>query len=45
MAAAREQGIRSFADVDLAVLEAEGKISFFTKDPASSGAPDRPSTG
>ena len=45
MAAAREQGIRSFGDVDLAVLEAEGKISFFTRDTASSGAPERPATG
>ena len=29
MAAAREQGIRQLADVDVAVLEADGSISFF----------------
>lgn len=29
-AAAREQGIRKIADVECAVLEADGKISFFT---------------
>jgi uncharacterized membrane protein YcaP (DUF421 family) len=47
MAAAREQGIRRITDVDLAVLETDGKISFFTAgaDTESSGAPDRPSVG
>jgi uncharacterized membrane protein YcaP (DUF421 family) len=47
MAAAREQGIRRITDVDLAVLETDGKISFFTAEPdaESSGAPDRPSVG
>lgn len=30
-AAAREQGIRSLGDIELAVLEADGKISFFTR--------------
>jgi uncharacterized membrane protein YcaP (DUF421 family) len=38
MAAAREQGIQRFADVRLAVLEADGRISFFTGDAARSGA-------
>src|SRR4051812_7719194 len=43
MEAAREQGIRRFRDIELAVLEADGKISFFSKsDSESSGAPDRP---
>ena|SRR5436305_1371365 len=44
MAAAREQGIERFRDIDLAVLEADGKISFFTStdDQAKSGAPERP---
>jgi uncharacterized membrane protein YcaP (DUF421 family) len=51
MAAAREQGIRRLTDVDVAVLEADGSISFFkpeagsasAADPADSpGAPDKP---
>jgi uncharacterized membrane protein YcaP (DUF421 family) len=39
-AAAREQGITTLHDVQLAVLEADGKISFFTGDrvPASDPA-------
>ena len=41
MEAAREQGIRRFADVELAVLEDDGKISFFQRN-GKSGAPDRP---
>jgi uncharacterized membrane protein YcaP (DUF421 family) len=45
MAAAREKGIRRITQVDLAVLETDGKISFFTDDTASAGAPDRPSVG
>lgn len=44
MAAAREQGIRRITDVDLAVLETNGKISFFVGS-ADSGAPDQPSVG
>jgi uncharacterized membrane protein YcaP (DUF421 family) len=41
MAAAREQGIKSFNEIDVAVLEADGKISFFNKgDAAESGAPE-----
>jgi uncharacterized membrane protein YcaP (DUF421 family) len=40
MAAAREQGIERFADIRLAVLEADGKISFFRRSGADSGAPD-----
>jgi uncharacterized membrane protein YcaP (DUF421 family) len=44
-AAAREQGIRRISDVELAVLEADGKISFFVTEPDESGAPARPSTG
>ncbi len=43
MAAAREQGIRRLAQVDLAVLETDGKISFFEADSSHrSGASDRP---
>jgi uncharacterized membrane protein YcaP (DUF421 family) len=38
IAAARQQGIRRLGDVDLAVLEADGKISFFTApDPHDQG--------
>jgi uncharacterized membrane protein YcaP (DUF421 family) len=41
MAAAREQGIRRFGDIELAVLETDGKISFFNKaDADNSGAPE-----
>ena len=39
-AAARQQGIRSLDEVDLAVLEADGRISFFTSGTAASGAPE-----
>lgn len=46
MAAAREQGVRRLTGVDLAVLEADGKISFFTASPdGADGAPSRPSVG
>jgi uncharacterized membrane protein YcaP (DUF421 family) len=46
MAAAREQGIRRLTAVDLAVLEAHGKISFFTTSDSGEGrAPERPSGG
>ena len=41
-AAAREQGVRRLADIELAVLEADGKVSFFVRDEERSGAPDRP---
>jgi uncharacterized membrane protein YcaP (DUF421 family) len=41
MAAARSQGIERFADVRLAVLEANGRISFFTghEEPGASETP------
>jgi uncharacterized membrane protein YcaP (DUF421 family) len=45
MAAAREQGIRRLSEVDLAVLETDGRISFFQADSSSdddSGASERP---
>ncbi|MGH3348609.1 MAG: DUF421 domain-containing protein [Nocardioides sp.] len=45
MAAARQQGIRSMQDVDLAILEADGKLSFFTRDSSSDGAPAPPEVG
>ena len=40
MAAARQQGIRDLGDVDLAILENDGKISFFTVTQDSEGAPE-----
>jgi uncharacterized membrane protein YcaP (DUF421 family) len=40
LATARQQGIRSIADVELAVLEADGKVSFFTRQDGDSGAPE-----
>jgi len=46
MAAARQQGIRTVRDIDLAILEADGKLSFFTReDPSDSGAPEPPEVG
>lgn len=41
IAAARQQGIRDLAELDLAVLEADGKISFFRAgSEGRSGAPE-----
>jgi uncharacterized membrane protein YcaP (DUF421 family) len=43
LVAAREQGIRRTSQIEYAVLEANGRISFFTvEDDSSSGAPDKP---
>jgi uncharacterized membrane protein YcaP (DUF421 family) len=39
MAAARQQGIRDLGDVDLAILENDGRISFFTVTHGGGGAP------
>jgi uncharacterized membrane protein YcaP (DUF421 family) len=39
LATARQQGIRSIADVELAVLEPDGRVSFFTHSD-SDGAPE-----
>jgi uncharacterized membrane protein YcaP (DUF421 family) len=45
-AAAREQGIERIADVRIAVLEADGKISFFERaGQGSEGAPEKPPVG
>ncbi len=40
LATARQQGIRRLADIELAILEADGKVSFFTATQESEGAPD-----
>jgi uncharacterized membrane protein YcaP (DUF421 family) len=45
MSAAREQGVERFADIRVAVLETNGRISFLTRDPEEGGAPEGPSVG
>jgi uncharacterized membrane protein YcaP (DUF421 family) len=41
LALARQQGIRHLAEVELAVLEADGRVSFFTRrETQESGAPE-----
>jgi uncharacterized membrane protein YcaP (DUF421 family) len=40
LVAAREQGIRRTGDIEYAVLEADGRISFFTFAGDDSGAPE-----
>lgn len=44
MASARNEGIETFAQIKVAVLETNGKISFFTGE-GKSGAEDPPQTG
>lgn len=45
LVAAREQGIRRTSEIEYAVLEADGRISFFTRDPEDAGAPEKPAGG
>jgi uncharacterized membrane protein YcaP (DUF421 family) len=46
LVAAREQGIRRTADIEYAVLEADGRLSFFTyESDEPSGAPEKPPQG
>lgn len=47
LVAAREQGIRRTADIEHAVLEADGRISFFVRDSGDghAGAPEKPAEG
>lgn len=45
MSAAREQGLERFSDIRIAVLETNGKISFFSADSEGSGSPETPSVG
>jgi len=40
LATARQQGIRDLSDIELAILEADGKVSFFTGSDSSQGAPE-----
>jgi hypothetical protein len=43
MASARQNGIRRFDEIELAVLETNGKVSFFTRSlDSGDGAPDPP---
>jgi uncharacterized membrane protein YcaP (DUF421 family) len=39
-AQARQQGIRRLSDIELAVLETDGKVSFFTSGGGDDGAPE-----
>jgi uncharacterized membrane protein YcaP (DUF421 family) len=39
---AREEGIRDTSTIEFVVLEADGKLSFFTHDKPEDGAPDKP---
>lgn len=45
IAAARQQGIERIGDIRLAVLEANGQISFFTSSGQDAGAESRPDLG
>jgi uncharacterized membrane protein YcaP (DUF421 family) len=45
LVAAREQGIRSTSEIEYAVLEADGKLSFFTRDSEEAGASEKPEVG
>ena len=45
LVAARQQGIRSTAEIEYAVLEADGRISFFTRSGDDEGAPSKPPAG
>lgn len=40
LVAAREEGIRTTAEIEYAVLEADGRISFFTYQDERNGAPE-----
>jgi uncharacterized membrane protein YcaP (DUF421 family) len=40
--AAREQGIRRISDIEIAVLETNGRLSFFTSEAEQSGAAETP---
>lgn len=45
LASAREQGIRRTSEIEYAVLEADGRLSFFTRDSSQEGAPEKPQVG
>ena len=39
LVSAREQGIRRTSEIEYAVLEADGRLSFFTSNAAAVGGP------
>ena len=43
--AARQQGIRRVSDIEVAVLEADGRMSFFTYEDEQSGSPESAPVG
>jgi uncharacterized membrane protein YcaP (DUF421 family) len=43
--AAREQGVEHTSDIEYAVLEADGKLAFFTREDTSAGAREKPPAG
>lgn len=46
LVAARQQGIRGTSEIEYAVLEADGRLSFFTYDNGGTeGAPSKPAPG
>ncbi len=45
LAAARTESIENIGDIRLAVLEANGQLSFFTGDRAPEGASEKPAAG
>ena len=45
LASARQQGIRHVSEIEFAILEANGRISFFTKDSQTTGASEKPDVG
>ncbi len=45
LVAAREEGIRHTSEIEYAVLETDGRISFFTRDPDTGGAPEQAPAG
>lgn len=45
LVSAREQGIRRTNEIEYAVLEADGRISFFTREGAEEGAAEKPAGG
>ena len=45
LVSAREQGIRRTNEIEYAVLEADGRISFFTREGSQEGAADKPAGG
>jgi uncharacterized membrane protein YcaP (DUF421 family) len=45
LVAAREEGIRSTSEIEYAVMEADGRISFFTRQQTDDGAPEKSAAG